>query len=402
MKYDLVFEGGGAKGMVFVGACEEFFGREHTFGRLLGTSAGAITATLLAAGYGPAEMRAALAEKSGDVSVFSTFMGPPKAFTGEEIDAGDLMGLLAKVDIPRMNGMFESIVERTLVTALAAAESTRSLVALIERGGWYCADAFVVWLSQKLDSPYPSGRSRKFSQLTLSEFYSRTNVDLSLVASDTNDGKLLVLNHRTAPSCPVVWAVRMSLSIPFLWEEVIWQSNWGQYRGADISGNAIVDGGVLSNFPIELFISDELPITSVMGPKERSAVIGLLIDESLHVPQVSAMNFEDVRAALSELRLVQQLKRLVDTMTSARDKMVVAEYEHLVARLPAEGYGTTEFDMSENRRESLVLAGRNAMAAYLDGVKSTTAANSERMSIQSSAADQIASKILSAHPPTFN
>ena len=42
MKYDLVFEGGGAKGIVFVGACAEFFNRGHSFERLLGTSAGAI------------------------------------------------------------------------------------------------------------------------------------------------------------------------------------------------------------------------------------------------------------------------------------------------------------------------------------------------------------------------
>ena len=78
MEYDLVFEGGGAKGMAFVGACEEFFSRGHTFGRLLGTSAGAITATLLAAGYTPAEMLDALAEKTDDgKSVFEGFMGPP-------------------------------------------------------------------------------------------------------------------------------------------------------------------------------------------------------------------------------------------------------------------------------------------------------------------------------------
>ena len=56
MKYDLVFEGGGAKGMVFVGACEEFFRRGHSFDRLLGTPAGAITATLLAVGYTPEEI----------------------------------------------------------------------------------------------------------------------------------------------------------------------------------------------------------------------------------------------------------------------------------------------------------------------------------------------------------
>ena len=61
---DLVFEGGGAKGMVFVGALEELFGGDqYTFGRLLGTSAGAITAVSLAAGLTPEMMLASLAEK---------------------------------------------------------------------------------------------------------------------------------------------------------------------------------------------------------------------------------------------------------------------------------------------------------------------------------------------------
>jgi len=58
---DLVFEGGGAKGAVFVGALDVLFGEYgHTHGRLLGTSAGAITAVLLAAGYTVTEMLEAL------------------------------------------------------------------------------------------------------------------------------------------------------------------------------------------------------------------------------------------------------------------------------------------------------------------------------------------------------
>ena len=44
MKFDLVFEGGGAKGMVFVGAMEVFEGEGCEYGRLLGTSAGATSA----------------------------------------------------------------------------------------------------------------------------------------------------------------------------------------------------------------------------------------------------------------------------------------------------------------------------------------------------------------------
>ena len=43
MKYDLVFEGGGAKGMVFAGALDELFKSGFYLPRrLLGTSAGAI------------------------------------------------------------------------------------------------------------------------------------------------------------------------------------------------------------------------------------------------------------------------------------------------------------------------------------------------------------------------
>jgi hypothetical protein len=63
---------------------------------------------------------------------------------------------------------------------------------------------------------------------------------------------------------------------------------------------------------------------------------------------------------------VQRLRRLADTATGAHDKMVLDEYSHLVARLPAQGYGTTEFDMSDERRDALVRAGREAMALYLD------------------------------------
>ena len=83
---DMVFEGGGAKGMVFVGALDELLrDSNHSTGRLLGTSAGAITAVLLAARYTVDEMQAALAEKNeAGRSVFESFMGIPSAFSSEQ------------------------------------------------------------------------------------------------------------------------------------------------------------------------------------------------------------------------------------------------------------------------------------------------------------------------------
>jgi predicted acylesterase/phospholipase RssA len=203
--------------------------------------------------------------------------------------------------------------------------------------------------------------------MTLAQFFAATRVELSVVAADTSDARLLVLNHRTAPDCPVIWAVRMSMSIPLVWDEVAWQPAWGRYLGRDIAEHAIVDGGVLSNFPIELFISDEPQVVRLMGPKTGSQVLGLLIDERLPVPAVGGKGiFVDVDIKPGELKSVQRLQRLANTATTAHDKMVIDEYASLVARLPAAGYGTTEFDMSDERREALVDAGRTAMALYLD------------------------------------
>ena len=161
MKYDLVFEGGGAKGMVFVGACEEFFRRGHSFDRLLGTSAGAITATLLAAGYTPEEMLAALTEKEGGKSVFAGFMGPPPPFTDEEILTGATRRLLDGVDFRFLFDSWEKKLDDKLARTLAASERFRHVLALVERGGWFAADRFVSWLRTKLDSGY--GRERKAS-----------------------------------------------------------------------------------------------------------------------------------------------------------------------------------------------------------------------------------------------
>ena len=368
MKYDLVFEGGGAKGMVFVGAYEEFSRRGHSLGRLLGTSAGAITATLLAAGYTPEEMLAALTEKENGKSVFSGFMGEPAPFTQEEIRASAIRTLLRNINLKLLPGFIEDRLDDAITEALAQSPGARHFFAFVERGGWYGADRFVAWLATKLDGGPWKGGQRRFSGMTLAQFFAATQVDLSVVASDTSDGRLLVLNHRTAPDCPVVWAVRMSMSIPLVWNEVIWAAEWGTYLGRTLTGHAVVDGGVLSNFPIELFISDEPQVTKLMGPKQDAAVLGLLIDESLPVPAVARKRgmLVDVKVKPGELRTVQRITRLIDTMTGAHDKMVIEEFEYLVARLPAAGYGTTEFDMSDERREALVQAGRDALGAYFD------------------------------------
>ncbi len=57
-----VFEGGGAKGLVYVGALRACEDRHLTFGAVAGSSAGAITAMLVACGYTADEVEARMRE----------------------------------------------------------------------------------------------------------------------------------------------------------------------------------------------------------------------------------------------------------------------------------------------------------------------------------------------------
>jgi hypothetical protein len=55
-------------------------------------------------------------------------------------------------------------------------------------------------------------------------------------------------------------------------------------------------------------------------------------------------------------------------MTGAQDKAEIGMHEREVCRLPAMGYGTTEFDMTQERLDALIEAGRQAMTSYLAGL----------------------------------
>jgi NTE family protein len=349
-QFDVVFEGGGAKGSAFVGALTALQAAGHTTRRLIGTSAGAITATLFAAGYKPAEMLAAVNEKLNNGKPrFSTFMDHPRPadFDQAQKDASDTMRALELLHVPLFAG-------HELLNLMLDTPMYPTLFSVVECGGVYAGEAFLEWLGEKLAVKGIAATD------TLAAVFAKTQVDLSVVASDTSDMEMLVLNHRTAPGVPVARAVRMSMSIPLVWREMVWQDSWGQYRGRPKSGNVIVDGGVLSNFPIRL-IDESVP--EIMGDTDPDGALnlGLLLDETLAIP-----GSVPGRPPLpEEMRVVQRLTRLMDTMMGAQDNEEMRQHASEICRLPVKGYGTTEFNMSDDRLRSLVAGGQSALEAHL-------------------------------------
>ena len=367
MEYDLVFEGGGAKGVGFVGALQAFERHGHTPRRLIGTSAGSITACLIAAGYSAQEALDAIVEQTPDGKPrFTTFMDTPTIY--EDVVVKDQLGYWLRTELnnPAVPDMIEPIVDN-LINSMVKVDLFRHLTSLFLWGGWYAGDEFIRWLQEKLNV-----RDRCLADSTLLEFSQKTGRDLSVVASDLTGREMLVLNHRTAPSVPTVWAVRMSMSFPFAWQEVIWRKEWGTYRGRNLEGNRVIDGGLLSNFPISFFVASDENIDEIMGEGMQSEnVIGLLIDESLEVPGAGEPVAQSTSAPgiLNQIDLLEAMKLriygLTNTILSAHDRAMLSAYDDKICHLPAKGIGTMEFDMSPERRDAVRMAGEAAMEAFL-------------------------------------
>jgi len=369
--FDMVFEGGGAKGIAFVGALEILQQNNHSWRRLVGTSAGAITATLCAAGYTPAEMMTAILEKLPDGTPrFASFMDfpSPADFSPQTIAASATMRALGELDLPLVPKAFENRVDQELMGRFIENRTFARIFSFVECGGFYAGKAFLDWIREKLAAKGVTSAD------TLATFATKTGADLSIVASDTTDMEMLVLNHRTAPNVPVANAVRMSMSIPFIWQEVIWQDAWGTYMGRTKTGNSIVDGGVLSNFPIGLIADTNDFIKAVMGDTDPNGAgnLGCMLDPDLQVP--GAPDTDKTPLPGTDLRVVQRISRLLDTMMEAEDNDEVRRFESEICRLPCKNYGTLEFDMSQQRLDLFLQAARSAMTQHLNGLARPTTA----------------------------
>lgn len=363
---DLVFAGGGVKGIVHAGAVQELERRGFRLGRLVGTSAGSIVAMLLAAGYDAQGVVDTFSEKLDDGrNRLEELQDIPDQFPEEAVQNSVTYSALSalKQALPRPEAG-EAFQEKIL-HGLLKHEHYRQLFGLVELGGFYGGEAFRLWMQERLENRQPG-----LGAATLAEFYARTGRFFTAVATDTVAKNRLVLNHLTAPDLPVTWAVRMSMSIPFVWTEVTWDESWGLYRGQDIHGHTIVDGGVVSNFPLDLILETAPDYLQAMGEQTTTeSVIGLYIDDDLPVVP-GQENLQESKKSLLPDRLAfvqERVRRLIDTTTHAHDRIVINTYPESICRLPAGGYDTLDFKMDEARIQQLVQAGRAAMRDYLVG-----------------------------------
>ena len=309
---DLVFEGGGVKGIGLAGALATLEERGHKPQNVAGTSAGAITAALLAAGY----------------------------------SAGELRELILELD-------YRQFQDRAWEDQVPLVE--RSLSLLLDLG-LYEGERFLAWIRALLEAK----GVRTFADLVHPDFADDPlyRSRLQVIASDVTTHELLVLPRDAAKlgiepdELDVALAVRMSMSIPVFFEPARFVNPKTGRR------HVIVDGGMLSNFPVWLFDSEGVPDWPTFGM--------LLVEPKPSVP-IGARLPESRMSGHGPRAVVEYVKALAQTMMEAHDRLYVEQSSYArTIPIPTLGVGTTEFDLSPERALALFDSGRWAAEKFLD------------------------------------
>jgi NTE family protein len=142
-------------------------------------------------------------------------------------------------------------------------------------------------------------------------------------------------------------AVRMSMSIPFFFQPIT------LVHGETGKESTIVDGGLVSNFPVWLF--------DVRKRKPRRPTFGFLLHGGREgkPPNRFLATFDWPVRFSSDL---------FHTAMDAWDERFMSHSTTVrTCRVPAGDVGTTEFDLSDERKRLLVEGGRRAAEQFLDG-----------------------------------
>jgi len=308
---DLVFEGGGVKGIGLAGAFELLEERGYRAQNVAGTSAGAITAALVAAGFTAKELREIVF--SLDYRRFEDKRWYEVGHVGFGLN-------------------------------------------LLREQGLYRGDEFYHWMKERLEAK----NIRTFADLTTGYGDVRWDSRLQVIVSDVTSRRLLILPRDAKKhlgldpaELEVAQAGRMSMSIPVFFEPVRVQNRDTNRE------HLIVDGGMLSNFPIWLFDCDtgELPEWPTFGQ--------LLVEPEPKHPVTERLP-KPARGPRGTRGLVDLMSAMVHTMLEAHDRMYLEQ--ETFARtigIPTLGVGTTEFGLTKDRAEALYQSGRDAAAKFL-------------------------------------
>jgi NTE family protein len=314
---NLIFEGGGVKGIAYVGALQILQQRDivRDITRVGGTSAGAINALILALGYSNREQ----------------------------------LELMQSVDFRRfMDDSFGVI---------------RDIRRLATEFGWNRGDFFNGWIAELIRARLGNARA------TFADLQASGRPDLYVVGTNLATGFSEIFSAERHPDMPLATAVRISMAIPLFFAAV---------RHGDRK-DVYVDGGVMLNYPVKLFDRERYidaaesyaARSTAYYNRENAAFVLARPGRSPYVYNRQTLGLRlDTQEEIGLYRYDEPLRgRPIAKFTDYARALLQAlmnaqENQHLhsddwqrTVYINTLDVGTTDFDISDERKQALLLQG---------------------------------------------
>ncbi|MFD2759389.1 patatin-like phospholipase family protein [Lentibacillus juripiscarius] len=291
MRIDGVFSGGGVKAYALLGAIQRVYAHNYSFERVAGSSAGALMASLLAAGY--------------------------------SID--DIEQLVQELDV-------QEFLDPPVWTSFIPFSKWVNLYFQL---GLYKGNKLETWM---------------YRQLARKGVYTFSDLNpgfLKVIVSDISLGKLVVIPDDlqriygiNPNSFSVAKAVRMSAGFPYFFMPE-------KLRGKKKQKSLIVDGGLLSNFPLWVFEDGR--------NQYARPVLG-----------VKLSGYPEQNSPRKIGNALDLFQALFSTMLHAHDARYVSKSDqHHIIFIPVEHVDATNFKLSDEVKQQLIDAGREQADAFL-------------------------------------
>lgn len=272
---NLALSGGGVLGISYLGMLEYLYqiNLVPQLTKIAGTSAGAITGCITAFNLPFSELKA-----------ISDSLDYRKVLVKDEVpeDSSILPRLLPPILRTQLNNLFDNI---------------DCVYRLIKHYGWHSSSYIYSWLQEQIEQQFD--KTLKPPPYTFADFDNteihknqRPFKKLYVVATDVSKNCSVVFSSDTTPDLEVAHAVRISASVPLLFEAISTSVPTG-------SSEIYVDGGLIYNYPINLF-DKHSPHRETLGAYFKTDLPPVIINNLVDFISATISSATSLQSALFE------------------------------------------------------------------------------------------------------